>query len=134
MNPLLLVREVGEVAIGMQDGLLFHLVVGEDGLVFDEERVSVGDCLVLGDIVELEGHAVGALVQHGMTVEEFGGNQVLDYFAIPHPLPKLIIIINKAILHFTGSQCNGTQAGQNGKDASLFRMFSCNSKMEFGWG
>lgn len=96
-------REVGEVAVCVQDGLLFHLVVGVRGLVFDEEGVCVGDGLVLGDIVELEGHAVGALVQHRMAVEEFGGNQVLDYFAIPHPLPKLIIIINKSII--SSSDC-----------------------------
>lgn len=62
-------------------------MVGEDGLIIDEEGVCVGDGFVLGDIVQLEGHAVGALVQHGMAVEEIWGNQVFDYFAIPHPLP-----------------------------------------------
>lgn len=91
---MLLVREVWEVAVCVQYGLLFHLVVGEDGLIIDEEGVSVGDCFILGDIVQLESHAVGAFVQHGMTIEKFWGNQVLDYLAIPHPLPKLIIIIN----------------------------------------
>ena len=91
-------REEGEVAVCVQDGLLFHLVVGKNWLIIDEEGVCVGDCFVLGDVVELEGHAVYALVQYRMAIEEFGGNQVLNYLAIPHPLPKLIIIINNPII------------------------------------
>lgn len=99
-NRVVLMCEEGEVTVCMQDGLLFHLVVGKDGLIIDEEGVCVGDGFVLGDIVQLEGHAVCALVQHGMPIEEFRGNQVLDYFAIPHPLSKLIIIINYLIIKF----------------------------------
>lgn len=59
---MLLVREVGEITICVQDGLLFHLVVGEDGLIIDEKGVGVGDSFVLGDIVQFEGHAVCTLV------------------------------------------------------------------------
>jgi hypothetical protein len=53
-------------------GVFLEVVVGGDGGVFDDERVGVCDGLVLGDVVEHEGNAVGALIEDGVGVEQSG--------------------------------------------------------------
>lgn len=75
---------VGEITVEMRGGgLVFVGGVGgeEDG---GGEGIGVGGGFALGEVVQLEGHAVDALVEDGDRVEEARVEKVFDYLAISH--------------------------------------------------
>lgn len=84
MKCAVLMGEVREVTIGMETGLLLEFSGRQDVAIAEEKRVGAGESLILGEVVDAERNAVGALVEHRMGIEDPWIEKVLDDLSISH--------------------------------------------------